>query len=75
MDYRETYLKEKLIRIKFEAELLVVKHEKLMAEHERTKVELTNYLNEKRVAAENEKAAQTAVPPVAPPAKSTRKKA
>jgi len=47
MDYKEKYIKEKLISLKVQAELLVMRHEKLLNEYENVKKELILY-NEKK---------------------------
>lgn len=48
MDYKENYLKEKIGRLKAEAELVVIRHGKLLEEYEKTKLALDTYIIEKK---------------------------
>lgn len=57
-DYKEMYLKEKMMRLAFEGDLLVAKHEKLMMLHEETKKELKNHQAEKEEAAKKNTSAK-----------------
>lgn len=47
MDYKENYLKERLGRLKAEAELTVIRHERILKDYDKTKLDLDNYLIEK----------------------------
>jgi len=46
-DFKEKFLREKLMRLKSEAELLVLRHDKTLKDYEKTEKELENYKEEK----------------------------
>lgn len=49
-DFKEKFLREKLMRLKAEAELLVLRHDKTLKDYEKTEKELESYKKEKQEA-------------------------